>query len=535
MTSPAEFAGHPSVAVVGAGPAGLAAAVHAAEQGALTVLLDSAARVGGQYWRHEKAGLDASVATTPRSPRFLLARSADLHHDVATYHDLRRRLDAQVAAGRLTVHLQHHVWSVQVDESGCSIAAVDHREQGLPVELRVRAAVLVLAVGGYDRPVPFPGWDLPGVLTVGGAQALLKGSGVVVGPRVLVAGTGPFLLPVATALAGRGARVLGVHEANRAAGWLRQLPVAASQPAKLREAAGYALGLARHRVPLHTRSVVVAAHGADRLEAVTVARLDRAGNVRGDTRRRLDVDVLAIGYGFSTQSELPLQAGCALSATPDGTLAVTTDSAQRTSNPRVYAAGEATGIGGAQLAVAEGIVAGVHAARAAGQLVTDRTPSHAAPADEAVSFTAQPRSDKAGSDKAPSEKAQSEATLAAALRTRNRLRRFADAMHAVYPVPRFWLDTLEPDTVVCRCEEVTVAEIDTAIDNGARDARSVKLLSRAGMGWCQGRECAYATSCLTASRTGLPLDLASGAGRSVAAPIPLGLVAEQPAHSSLDT
>jgi NADPH-dependent 2,4-dienoyl-CoA reductase/sulfur reductase-like enzyme len=508
MTSPADSPERPSVAVIGAGPAGLAAAVHAAEQGALTVLLDSAARVGGQYWRHQKAGLDAFVATPSRSPRSMFARPADLHHDVATYRDLRRRLDALVAAGRLTVHLQHHVWSVRADESGCSIAAVDHREQGLPVELRVRADVLVLAVGGYDRPVPFPGWDLPGVLTVGGAQALLKGSGVVVGPRVLVAGTGPFLLPVATALAGRGARVLGVHEANRTAGWLRQLPAAASQPAKLREAAGYALDLARRRVPLHTRSVVVAAHGADRLEAVTVARLDRAGNVREGTRRRLAVDVLAIGYGFSTQSELPLQAGCALSATPDGTLAVTTDSAQRTSNPRVYAAGEATGVGGAQLAVAEGIAAGVTAARAAGQSPAGRTPS-----------------DAAGTD----------AALAAALRTRNRLRRFADAMHAVYPVPRFWLDTLEPDTVVCRCEEVTVAEIDAAIDNGARDARSVKLLSRAGMGWCQGRECAYATSCLTASRTGLPLDLTSGAGRSVAAPIPLGLVAEQPAHPGLDT
>jgi D-hydroxyproline dehydrogenase subunit alpha len=303
--------------------------------------------------------------------------------------------------------------------------------------------------------------------------------------------------------------VLGVHEANRGIGWLRQLPAAASQPAKLREAAGYAIDLARHRIPLRTGSVVVAAHGADRLAAVTVARLDGAGNVRDHTRRRLAVDVLAIGYGFSTQSELPLQAGCALSATSDGTLAVSTDSTQRTSNPRVYAAGETTGIGGAQLAVAEGIVAGVSAARAAGHSPANPT-----------------RSDAARSD----------ATLAAALRSRDRLRRFAAAMHAVYPVPRFWLDTLEPDTVVCRCEEVTVAEIDAAIGNGARDARSVKLLSRAGMGWCQGRECGYATSCLTASRTGQPLDLASGAGRSVATPIPLGLVAAQPAnHLSLDT
>ena len=478
--SPAEFTAQPAVAVIGAGPAGLAAAVHAAEQGAVTVLIDSGPRLGGQYWRHQKGDLDAPDAT---------------------YHDLVRRLESLVAAGRLTVRLEHHVWSVRADESGCAVAAVDRRDPGRPGELRLRAAAVVLAVGAYDRPVPFPGWDLPGVLTVGGAQALLKGSGVAVGPRVLVAGSGPFLLPVATALAASGADVLGVHEANRGSGWLRQLPAAASQPAKLREAAGYAVGLARHRIPLRTGSVVVAAHGADRLEAVTLARLDRAGKVRDGTRRRLAVDVLAIGYGFSTQSELPLQAGCALRATADGTLAVTTDRTQQTSNPRVYAAGETTGVGGAQLAVAEGTVAGSYAARAAAGH------SPAAPTEPEAIEPVEP-------------------VVLVAIRTRDRLRRFAAAMHAVYPVPRFWLDTLEPDTVVCRCEEVTVAEIDAAIGNGARDARSVKLLSRAGMGWCQGRECGYATSCLTALRTGQPLDLESGAGRSVAAPIPLGLIAQ---------
>ncbi|HEX8082173.1 MAG TPA: FAD-dependent oxidoreductase [Jatrophihabitans sp.] len=501
MTSPAEDAGQPSVAVIGAGPAGLAAAVHAAEQGGSTILIDSGARLGGQYWRHQKTGLDGSDG---------------LHHDIATYEDLRRRLTALVAAGRLTVHLEHQVWSLQADESECLIAAVDRRDPHRPAELCVRADAVVLAVGAYDRQVPFPGWDLPGVLTVGGAQALLKGSGVAVGPRVLVAGTGPFLLPVATALAAHGADVLGVHEANRAAGWFRQLPAAVAQPAKLREAGGYALGLARHRIPLRTGSVVVAAHGGDRLEAVTVARLDRAGKVRDHTRRRVAVDVLAVGYGFTTQSELPSQAGCALSVTADGTLAVTTDSTQQTSNPRVFAAGETTGVGGAQLAVAEGVVAGVCAARAA-------------------SRSADPAGPPARPDGEPDFPVESSRTVAMAIRTRDRLRRFAAAMHAVYPVPRFWLDTLEPSTVVCRCEEVSVAEIDAAIDAGARDARTVKLLSRSGMGWCQGRECGYATSCLTASRTGQPLDLAGSANRPVAAPIPLGLLAHPPTEPATMT
>lgn len=514
MTSPADTA-QPSVAVIGAGPAGLAAAVHAAEQGAVTTLIDSGARLGGQYWRHQKAGVDGLSDVDGSGG---LSGTGGLHHDVAIYQDLRRRLEALVAARRLTVHLEHQVWSLQADESGCSIAAVDRRDPHRPVETRMRVAVVVLAVGAYDRQIPFPGWDLPGVLTVGGAQALLKGSGVAVGPRVLVSGTGPFLLPVATALADHGAEVVGVHEANRALGWLRRLPAAVAQPAKLREAGGYALGLARHRIPLRTSSVVVAAHGHDRLEAVTVARLDRAGRVRDGTRRRVAVDVLAVGYGFTIQSELPLQAGCALAATADGTLAVTTDSTQQTSNPRVYAAGETTGIGGAQLAVAEGVIAGVCAARAAGRSAEQPgVPARPGPAVE------------------PDSPVKTGRVIEAAIRTRDGLRRFAAAMHAVYPVPGFWLDTLEPSTVVCRCEEVSVAEIDAAIGDGARDARTVKLLSRSGMGWCQGRECGYATSCLTASRTGRPLDLASGAHRPVAAPIPLGLLAQEPAAAQATT
>ncbi len=492
MTSPsdtraagAEGAAHPdgaapTLTVVGAGPAGLAAAVEAGESGMAVTVVDAGARIGGQYWRHGPAGL---------------AADADLHHDAAVFADLAARFGRLVAAGRV-VHLPlHTVWTVTTGpgggtgSDGCTVHALDRSDPAHPVEVAVSGDRLVLAVGAYDRQVPFPGWDLPGVMTVGAAQALLKGSGVVVGPRVLVAGTGPFLLPVATGLAGRGATVVGVHEAGSPARWLRHLPALGTQRAKLGEAAGYAAALARHRVKVVNRSVVLAAHGTDRLTGVTVARLDRAGAVRPGTGRRIAVDVLAVGHGFTAQSELPLAAGCTVHPTADQTLAVTTDSHQATTDPRVYAAGESTGVGGAQLAVAEGTIAGAAAARAAGL---------------------RPH----GADQLPG----------LAVR-RDRLRRFAAAMHAVYPVPPAWLEMLRPDTVVCRCEEVTVAEIDEAIALGARDTRTAKLLSRSGMGWCQGRECAYATACLVASRTGREPDLASGAARPVATPVPLGVLA----------
>ncbi len=196
---------------------------------------------------------------------------------------------------------------------GCEVHAVDRT--GEPVEVTIAADRLVLATGAYDRPVPFPGWELPGVMTAGAAQALLKGHGVLAGRRVVVAGTGPFLLPVAAGLAARGATVVAVHEANHPGGWLRHPGAIAGAAGKLGEAAGYAAALARHRVPVRHRSMVVAAHGDGQLERVTVARLDSAGRIRPGSRREVAADVLAVGYGFAIQSELLQQAGAALHAT----------------------------------------------------------------------------------------------------------------------------------------------------------------------------------------------------------------------------
>src|SRR5205085_676047 len=138
----------------------------------------------------------------------------------------------------------------------------------------VEAAAVVLAPGAHDRVLPFPGWDLPGVLTAGAAQALLKEHAVAAGGRMVVAGTGPFLLPVAVGLAEAGVRVLEVDEAGDARGWARGWRAAAGAPSKVADGARYAALLARHRVPVHLRHAIVAAHGRDRLEAVTVARLD---------------------------------------------------------------------------------------------------------------------------------------------------------------------------------------------------------------------------------------------------------------------
>lgn len=463
------------LAVVGAGPAGLAAAAAATRAGLDVVMVDGGAHPGGQYWRQPEDGVDR----------------IRLHHDLGTHRGLTAELARARSAGRFTLLARHDVWTVGRDGDPFTVRALRRGDDGPPTQHLVRARRLVLAPGAHDRQVPFPGWDLPGVLTAGGAQALVKAHGVVPGQRVVVAGTGPFLLPVATALADAGAQVVGVHEAAAVTGWLRELPAVVRNPAKLVEGATYTAALARERIPVHTRSAVVAAHGDDAVSAVTVARLDASGHVVPGTERRIAADAVAVGWGFVPRLELLLALGCRTSVDLDGSLVVRTDERQQTSVPDVYAAGEACGVGGAALAVVEGELAGL----AAAGVRDDRTRR--------------------------------------LLRRRDRLRSFAAAMHRAHPVPPFWMDTLGMDTrgastLVCRCEEVTVQRLRDAVDRfGASDARSAKLLSRVGMGWCQGRFCGFASSCLVSSWTGVSYDPSGTAERPLAVPVPLGTLAAE--------
>lgn len=491
-TSPSEPA-NPSarpydLAVVGAGPAGTAAAVTAAGLGCSVALVDAGARPGGQYWRHP-------ALTTGRNDHGPVVLSGFLGgfawangkrpRTRGHFGDGRRMLaalDEHIRAGRVVHFARHHVWTVSRN---------DGPEGGFTVhtsERELTARRLVLAPGAYDRQVPFPGWDLPGVYTAGAAQALWKEHRVLVGRRVVVAGSGPFLLPVATGLAAAGANVCGVVEANAPSRWLRadRLRSAAGTPARLGEAAGYVARLGRHRIPLAFRSAVVAAHGERSVEAVTVARLDRHGRELPGTRRRLDVDAVAVGWGFTPQLELPLALGCATAVDQDGSLVVTVDVRQESSVPGVFVAGEATGVGGATLAVCEGTIAGYAAA--------------------------------GGSAPPP----------ARLLRRRRALRSFAAALHQAYPVPPGWMDRLDDDTLVCRCEEVDSRRLREAVRLGAEDVRTAKLLSRVGMGWCQGRVCGYAAACLTATWAGTTYDPSGLAERPIAGPVALGDLASRP-------
>lgn len=467
--------------VVGAGPGGLAAAATAVLGGLHVVLVDAGVELGGQFWRHPPHG--SAVGDTE-----------DLHHGLTTYRSLVAVLRQAGGDGRCTVLTGHHVWTAVREGEGTILHLLDRSAgPGQERALRVRSPRLVLATGAYDRSLPFPGWDLPGVYTAGGLQALLKGGGVRAGSRVVVGGTGPFLLPVATGLAGRGARVL-LCEANDPLRWSQGLPAALGVPGKLLEGLGYAGTMARHRVPVHLRTAVTAAHGTDRVEAVTLSRLDGHGAVVPGSGRTVEADAVGTGWGFVPQLDLAVTLGLDLVGSADGNLVVSVGEDQGTSLRGVWAAGELCGVGGAELALREGQLA----------------------AEAVLADLGRP----AVTSRDGLRRVRARVT---------RHRRFADAMARAHPIPGRWETWLDDATLVCRCEEVSAGEVRRAVAGGAVGTRQVKQLTRAGMGWCQGRVCADAVHCLAGGDVEAP-------ERLVANPVPLGALARadlSPAHSGL--
>ncbi|MEU4292684.1 FAD-dependent oxidoreductase [Kribbella sp. NPDC026596] len=485
------------VVVVGAGPAGVAAALAAADEGASVVLIDSGRAVGGQFNRQ------LPVEFAPRRPE-------RLQHG---WKDFAAQRDRVATHNRITQLSESSVWAIE----GLRLWVQRGPADGVGRDVfPVNAKAVVLATGAYDRVLPFPGWDLPGVYSAGAAQALAKGQRISVGRRVIVAGTGPFLLPVAGSLTGVGACVVALLEANSLQtvrkGWSTDPLVASS---KLREALGYGALLARHRIPLRHGWTVTAAHGTDHVEAVTIARLDDDWHPIPASERRIEVDAVCLGFGFTAQLELAVSARCDLTTGPDGGPAVVVNADQQTTTPGIFAAGELTGIGGAALSTAEGRVAGAAAAQHA------RSPRPNPELPVSPASTAPPATGRTRAARDPGVRSASDDGARAAV---VKGRRFAAALAKAYPVREGWRDWSRADTLVCRCEEVSRGEIEEAVaDRGVGDGRGLRLSSRAGLGLCQGRVCSRTVAELVAGQNDVPRPSMK---RPIAVPVRLRDLAE---------
>jgi D-hydroxyproline dehydrogenase subunit alpha len=382
------------VAVIGGGPAGIAAAARAAEHGARTIMLDSGLRPGGQIWRH----LDAT--TLPSRARSWLRR---LQRSGARVVQRATVVDADDARA-LTV----------VDPHGTT---------------RVVAQRIIIATGARERFLPFPGWTLPNIMGVGGAQAMLKAGLDVRGRRAIVAGSGPLLLPVAAALRKAGAQLVIVAEQATA----RTLGTFAlslwSQPSKLWLAARYRaeIGTTTYRTGCWVRR----ADGIDRLQTVTLTN--------GHREWVEPCDLLCCAFGLVPATEMARLLGCTVEG---GSIIV--DGMQRTSVEHVLSAGETTGIAGDDAAIAEGEIAGI--------VASSRLAVAAIPPD--------------------------------LIRHQHQGRRFARRLRDSFRLRPELSQLATADTVVCRCEDVRLRQLDPAWT-----ARQAKLYARVGMGPCQGMTC----------------------------------------------
>lgn len=440
------------IVIIGAGPAGMAAAKAVAGKGQRVTILDSQGRGGGQYWRHI--------------------------NEVYGYRSLRSKkyLD-ELNSNSLIHHISRaQVWSAEKRDDNFQL---NYLHDG--VEKKILASKVIVATGAYDRTLPFPGWTKSGVMTPGGAQALLKGHGVVAGKSIIISGTGPFLLPVATALAESGAKV-EIFEAQSPFRWFFSPIALILNPAKFPELFHYVKAIVKGKIKISFGYAVTSFEDGK----AQISKVRYNLTIKNRNCKNVTCDVVATGWGFLPDLSLGGILGCAQVLDKDETVIFTVDREQRSSVSNIWIAGEATGIGGADLALLEGEIAGLSA-------VSSQIPL----------------------------------TL---IWKRTTKRIFSRALQRSYPVGQGWREWIDGNTVVCRCEEVSCQEIVESVqDLGAEDARTSKLFTRAGMGLCQGRVCSRNVSDIVAGVTQCtvsPSERISASNRPIAAPISLGILAD---------
>jgi NADPH-dependent 2,4-dienoyl-CoA reductase/sulfur reductase-like enzyme len=317
------------VAVLGGGPAGMAAATEAASHGARTVLLEESPLPGGQVYRALPAGF---------------AAPADADRRVGD------ALRAALAASGAELRTGCRVWGLGggplvpqgSDAVPFTLSALG--ADGAPFAVTARA--LVLCTGTHERIIPFPGWTLPGVIGLAAATILLKAQGVLPGRRIVIAGVGPLLYAVAAKVLAGGGQVAAVVDAATRGEWLRALPALAARPDLLARGMAWRAKLLAAHVPVLANAHVTAAEGDGQLARVRVGA------------RVFDADALCIGHGLVPATEASRTYRARHEHRPqDGGWVPVLDARQRTTVPLLYAAGDGAGVRGAAAAPATGRIA----------------------------------------------------------------------------------------------------------------------------------------------------------------------------------
>jgi NADPH-dependent 2,4-dienoyl-CoA reductase/sulfur reductase-like enzyme len=453
--------------IVGAGPAGVRAAQALVAHGLRPVLIDEAGRAGGQIYRRPPPNF-------VRSPKTLYGFEAA--RATAVHTALDGLLD------RIDYRPDSLVWNAQG-------GLLDVLHGPSRSTRRVPYRQLIVATGATDRVLPVPGWTLPGVYSLGGAQVALKFQGCAIGRRVVFMGTGPLLYLVAYQYAKAGVEVAAVLDTARFADQFAAVPALLSQPAVFLKGLYYVGWLRARGVLLHG--------GVRPLRVLGGARVSGVSWHDGTREQTLECDAVGFGYALRSETQLADLLGCRFAFAPlQRAHLPERDAAGRSSVAGVYLAGDGAGIMGADAAEWAGECAAL-----------------ALLADHGV---------------------QVDAARAQALeRKLDRLKTFRAGLERAFPFPQDWAAHAPDELVVCRCENITAGELrDTVRTCGADEMNRLKALSRVGMGRCQGRMCGAAAAEILAHASGQPLaQVGRLRGQAPIKPIPIQL-ASAPAEGA---
>lgn len=455
--------------IVGAGPAGLRAAEMLAESGCAPILIDEAPRVGGQIYRQP-----------PRVPGFM-RKAGELYGASAD-----RARDLFVAFDRIRHRIDYRPATLAYD-------LIDNRlvvaSAGKSMEIPFDA--LVLATGAMDRIIPAPGWTLPGVYTLGGAQIALKHQGCTVGSRVAFVGIGPLLLLTAHQYAKAGARPAVVVVPSHFRALMAAGPRLAATPRELASGLYWLLDLMRRGVPVLFGHRLLRVTGEDSVTGIVAER--------DGWERKIACDGVALGYGLQSETQLADLAGLdfAFDAARRQWLPQADELGRARGRKHVYLAGDGAGMLGADAAEARGRLA-AHA------LMIDFDISH-------VTYRPMPDLDAIA-----------------------RASGLQAALRSAFEPPADLFAAMPDETILCRCEQVSAGELrGIAGLMGARDLNRAKSYSRIGMGRCQGRLCGHAAAEILAGKLGVSVDsVGRMRGQPPIKPVPVATVAACPTVSA---
>lgn len=489
------------VAIIGAGPSGLAAAAVLREHGVGVSIIDEQPRAGGQILRQPPKNFSVAhwlpSKLYDRVKAALHAVSEDQNVDwrfQSTVLGIMRpspyrtqRADASAVAGpdqMLGGGGAHELW-IQ-GPSGCYL---------------LRARAVLLAPGCYERPLAFPGWTLPGVMGAGAIQGFVKSQQFVPGNRFVLAGSHPLQLVVADQLLTAGAHVAAVvFTQRRQQAWqmLRHPFVALRHHRQLLETFRILRRLRRAGVPVIFGHTIVRADGAASVEEATIAEINPSGSIDHHKTQVFECDRIGVCHGFLASSELARQAGADMHWKDHaGGWLARHDDWFESSIKNLFVAGEITSVDGADAALEKGRIAAFGILRSLGRLDDNRARS-----------------------------------LASSVRQRlSHLQSFAAVLQQLaQPPASLALQTMSDDTVLCRCESIKRGELQRALADNKHvlSADAAKLLTRVGMGLCQGRLCGDNVARVIADARGVqPSEVGPFQAQAPVKPVPLAALTRE--------